>query len=103
MRDEINDIATEFWTYARFAISSLIDAGFLVAWYWVQVWASKWINGGPLDWIDNSVFFIFRIVLAITTLVPVIRFMVIDTYRTYKQGMKKLREIRIETELDVSQ
>lgn len=93
------DILKEFWTYARFVISSLFDAAFLVAWYWVQVMAGRWSNGDPLDLIDSSSYLVFRIVFAIITFAPILGFMVVDTYRTYRQVRLRLNEIRIETEL----
>ena len=64
--------------FGRWLLSSVIDSGFMAGWVVIQWSAQQIVSRYPLQGIDAWVLYIFQIVFAITTLVPVLAYIVMD-------------------------
>lgn len=85
------DVKHDLKMFFKFGATSLFDASFLVIWYWFQFYADRFIDGTNLDWLDLTQLWVFKILFAITTLVPVLAYVVLDSTRIILQTRSRIR------------
>lgn len=72
------ELGSELKTFTIWAISSLIDGVFLAFWVLIQWLVSKVIISLELSGIDQWMLYLFQLLFAISTLVPVIIYIYVD-------------------------
>ena len=95
----LREIPKEFVVFLRWLIASLIDAGFLVAWVWLQHTASSYIEGLVLSDIDKRTVVAFQILFAVATLAPVLFYIVKDVTIMAMRTWAEIRAVHAETSL----
>lgn len=88
------EVSDEVKVFIRWIISSLLDASFLIVWIYLQWLVDKFTDRFPLDNIDEVQLSIFRILFAITTLAPIIFYIIRDISVMYIRTRQKIRDIR---------
>ena len=99
----LREIPKEFVIFLRWLIASLIDAGFLVAWVWLQHTTSLYIEGLVLSDIDKRTVVAFQILFAVATLAPVLFYIVKDVTIMAMRTWAEIRAVHAETTLEESQ
>ena len=93
----LREIPKEFVIFFRWLLASLIDAGFLVAWVWLQHTASSYIEGLVLSGIDKGMLVAFQILFAVATLAPVLLYIVKDVTIMAMRTWAEIRAVHVET------
>ena len=93
----LKEIPKEFVVFLRWLLASLIDAGFLVTWVWLQHWTSSYINGLELSSIDKATTVAFQILFAIATLAPILFYIVRDVTIMAMRTWAAIRAVYAET------
>jgi hypothetical protein len=88
-RKEWQTLLYDVQTFLRWAISSVLDAIFLVAWVFIQWIASNMIFGLELSGLDRVVFFVFQVLFAASTLTPVATHTYINIVRMFKRARQE--------------
>lgn len=88
-RDEVTG---EIKMFSKWIISSFLDATFLVLWVLVQ-----WAVGAILEWVKLSFFdslqaIVFQVLFAVTTLIPIVFYIVQDTAILFYKTRYQIRE-----------
>jgi lipid-A-disaccharide synthase-like uncharacterized protein len=77
--DEFDDLADRLHVFPIWILSGVIDAAFVVAWVFVQWFVNeKVIEVYPLAGIDRWALGIIQGLFAVSTLVPIIAYVVVD-------------------------
>jgi hypothetical protein len=86
------DITTNLKVFTIWAVTSLIDSAFLALWVCVQALVSNHVTARfELSGIDKWMLKAFEIVFAVSTLVPVIFYVVEDIIRMFLQAQERIR------------
>jgi hypothetical protein len=88
----LSSVSIQAKLFTTWAVSSLIDGGFLVLWVIVQWSVSKTIETFPLKGPDQWVLSVFQILFSISTLVPVIVYIYIDVRLMLLQARRTIRD-----------
>lgn len=76
--------------FARWAVSSLFDAGFLILWAALQFGGAWALQKTPLAGLDRVILVSLQVLFAITTLAPILAYVVTDTVGIYYQGRTRI-------------
>lgn len=81
---------SEVKAFGSWALSSILDAAFLVFWVVLQWGVQQIIDLFPLKGLDQYVLTTFQFIFAITTLLPVIFYIIVDGVKIYYQARIKI-------------
>jgi hypothetical protein len=80
--------------FVKWAVSALLDSAFIAFWAFIQWGANRIIGVFPLENLDLWVLAAFRIMFAITTLIPVIIYIYEDVMVMAYRAARRVREER---------
>ena len=87
------------YTRLRWAMTTFMDAGFLVLWIIAQrlvTYVARWL---ALDGIDQQIFLVFQIAFAVSTLSPILTFLYKDISILWIRAQREIkREMELHTE-----
>lgn len=92
----LRDIPKEFVVFLRWLIASAIDAGFLVAWVWLQHTTNSYIQGLELSGIDKGTAIAFQILFALATLAPPLFYIIKDVTIMAMRTWAEMRAVHAE-------
>lgn len=97
----MDDVSVEFKTFLKWAIASLIDGSFLVAWAFIQ-YGSNWLIAKlELSGIDKWVFLAFQVLFAVSTLAPVIFYIYKDLVVMYIRTQVDIETVKTKARADM--
>ncbi|VAW38816.1 hypothetical protein MNBD_CHLOROFLEXI01-4684 [hydrothermal vent metagenome] len=81
--DDLHSLIQEFKVFIFSLFSNLVQAGYLVAWVWLQSIVGAFIDSRHLAGLDQWTLIVFQILFAISTLIPIVTYI-------YKRVRKKI-------------
>ena len=92
MDSDWKDLETELKVFAKWTISGLIDATFLVIWVFVQWLVSKVVVNLQLSGIDIWTLSTFQLLFAISTLTPIVVYIYVDLRIMLLRAQRRIRD-----------
>jgi len=89
--EEITALSNDLKIFIKWVLASLIDTSFLITWAFIQYYANQLISDLQLSGIDIWVFSAFQAIFAISTLLPVMIYIVKDIYLMYLRARKEVQ------------
>ncbi len=91
-QDDWKELFSEIRVFAKWAVSSLLDGGFLVLWVFIQwIVNDRVIVNLPLYGIDSWVLGIFQIIFAVSTLAPVLIYITVDITKMFLRAKRAIQ------------
>lgn len=90
-RNDWQDLGHQLRTFTIWALSGLIDGGFLVLWAMIQCAVNALLKRFQLSGFDSWVFTIFQVLFSIFTLIPVVIYMYSDARIMWLRAEQRIR------------
>ncbi len=89
--DSLDNLISRIWEFVISFATALMDAVFLGLWAWGQYCLDGFLNISDLAGISALVLIVFHVVFAISTLAPIIIYIVEDIVTMIRKAKRRMR------------